>query len=143
MHAKHVLFTLAAGLALTTVPLAAVAAVPVPPQMPAQARALSPHHPQAAYYYLLHWIEDGTITAREGMATWQYMTFRYDRRQRDLVAVEGMTRDDRRAYMRARREERGNPMTEFARMSNLSPERARVLMNLFHGNGKGDKYAES
>ena len=131
---------LLAGIA---VPLGVSAAVPVPANMPAAVRALSPHHPRAAYYYLLDWVEQGKITAREAMATWRYMTFRYERRQQDLAAVADMNRDERRAYMQARRAERGNPMTEFAVMSGISPERARVLMNLFHDNGKGDKYAEN
>lgn len=142
MHIKLYGLGLAAGLMLVAAPLGATAAVPIPAGMPPAVRELSAHHPQAVYYYVLDWVAQGRMTAREGMATWQYMQFRFERRQRDLAAVEGMSRDERRAYMKARREERGNPMTEFARMSGLSPERSRVLMNLFHGNGKGDKYAE-
>lgn len=143
MHIKMYGIGFIAGLAIAAAPFVATASVPMPANMPPAVRALPAHHPQAVYYYVLDWVEQGRMSTREGMATWQYMSFRFERRQRDLAAVEGMSRDERRAYMRARREERGNPMTEFARMSGLSPERARVLMNLFHGNGKGDKYVES
>lgn len=114
---------------------------PVPQAMPPAVRELSPHHPQAIRYYLDDAVRAGVMTREEADATQKYMEFRYERRQKDLEYVAGMTTDERRAYMAQKRKERGNPLLEYACYAHLTIERAQALMNYFHAEAKGDKYA--
>ncbi len=82
------------------------------------------------------------MTQEEADRTQQYMMFRYERRQKDLKAVEGMSRTDRMNYMKERRGERGSPLKEYADACGLTYERARDLMNAMHGSEKGTEYYE-
>lgn len=113
-----------------------------PSSVPDSLKDTSPHTPSVSVYYLQKLVNEGIMTQEEADRTQQYMMFRYERRQKDLKAVEGMSRTDRMNYMKERRGERGNPLKEYADACGLTYERARDLMNAMHGSEKGTEYYE-
>lgn len=78
--------------------------------MPQDIKGTSPHKPEAAVYYLAELVKEGRMTAEEAERTEVYMIFRNARRMQDLQDVEGLSEEDRRAYMKKKRELRGNPL---------------------------------
>ena len=68
------------------------------------------------------------------------MIFRHARRMQDLKEVSNMSREQRRAYMKHKRELRGNPLVEYADYCGFTYQRAEELMNLMHDSDKGTKY---
>ncbi len=118
------------------------ARMPEPEFMPQELKGMEPHRPEVATYYLQKLVSEGKMTKEEARRTERYMIFRNERRMRDLQAVRGMNKEERRAYMKHKRELRGNPLKEYAEYCGFSYERARDLMNLMHGSQKGDKYYE-
>lgn len=111
-----------------------------PLTVPDGLKGIEPHNPIIAEYYLEELVKDGAMTLQEAEATLAYMRFRYVRRQQDLKEVEGLSPEIRREVMKKKRQERENPLVEYARYCGLSLERARVLMNLLHDSDKGNKY---
>lgn len=111
-----------------------------PPDMPSDMQAMEPHNPKAAVYYLRELVREGVMTEDEAARTLDYMKFRATRRSTDLLIVKGMTREDRRAYMKKRRMERGNPLKEYADWIGVSYKRAETLLNAMHDSKKGTKY---
>ena len=77
------------------------------------------------------------MTVDEARSTYTYMIYRFYRRRRDLRAVQGMDRERRRAYMRERRAQRGNPLLEYALFTGIPLKRAVALVDLFHYNDMG------
>lgn len=116
------------------------ARIPEPASVPAEFKGGEPHNPQIALYYLQELVKKGKITQYEADRTEVYMIFRNARRQQDLQEAKGMTKDERRAFMKHKRELRGNPLKEYADYCGFTYERAKVLMNAMHGSDKGDKY---
>lgn len=110
--------------------------------LPADLANLPPHHPQVVAYVTTQYVSMGKMTPAEADATLAYMTFRYDRRRADLAAVAGQAPNARRAYMKARRQERGNPLVEYAAYTGIPLPRAAALMDLMHDRPKGKKYQE-
>ena len=82
------------------------------------------------------------MTPEEAERTQVYLIFRHARRMQDLKEVQGMSREERRAVMKHKRELRGNPLAEYADRCGLTLERARELMDLMHDSDKGTKYYE-
>lgn len=68
--------------------------------MPQDIKGTSPHKPEAAVYYLTELVKEGKMTAEEAERTEVYMIFRNARRMQDLQDVEGLSEEDRRAYMK-------------------------------------------
>ena len=96
--------------------------------------------PDAAVYYLAELVKEGRMTAEEAERTEVYMIFRNARRMQDLQDVEGLSEEDRRAYMKKKRELRGNPLVEYANRCGFTLERAKELMDLMHDSDKGTSY---
>lgn len=126
-------------IAFTVFALASIIAFD-PATLPAELQEYTPHHPKVVRYVVDRFVEYGQMTQAEADATVAYMTMRYERRQNDLRAVQGMTREERRAYMQARRQERGNPLVEYAQYTHMTHQRAGELMDIMHRNPKGQKY---
>lgn len=76
------------------------ARLPEPASMPQDIKGTSPHKPEAAVYYLAELVKEGRMTAEEAERTEVYMIFRNARRMQDLQDVEGLSEEDRRAYMK-------------------------------------------
>ena len=110
------------------------ARLPEPISMPQDIKGTSPHKPEAAVYYLTELVKEGKMTAEV------YMIFRNARRMQDLQDVEGLSEEDRRAYMKKKRELRGNPLVEYANRCGFTLERAKELMDLMHDSDKGTSY---
>ena len=108
------------------------ARLPEPISMPQDIKGTSPHKPEAAVYYLTE--------LEEAERTEVYMIFRNARRMQDLQDVEGLSEEDRRAYMKKKRELRGNPLVEYANRCGFTLERAKELMDLMHDSDKGTSY---
>ena len=113
-----------------------------PASVPETLKNTSPHTPSVSVYYLQELVKEGVMTREEADRTQQYMMFRYERRQKDLQTVEGMSHAERMNYMKKRRKERGNPLQEYAGYCGFTYERARDLMNAMHGSEKGTEYYE-
>ena len=96
--------------------------------------------PEAAVYYLAELVKEGRMTAEEAERTEVYVIFRNARRMQDLQDVEGLSEEDRRAYMKKKRELRGNPLVEYANRCGFTLERAKELMDLMHDSDKGTSY---
>lgn len=111
-----------------------------PGTVPDSLHETSPHTPSVSVYYLQELVKEGIMTQEEANRTQQYMVFRYERRQKDLKSVEGMSRVERMNYMKERRGERGNPLKEYADYCGLTYERAQTLMNAMHDSQKGTEY---
>ena len=127
-------------LALATILFAAgivSARLPEPVSMPQDIKGTSPHKPEAAVYYLTELVKEGKMTAEEAERTEVYMIFRNARHLQD---VEGLSEEDRRAYMKKKRELRGNPLVEYANRCGFTLERAKELMDLMHDSDKGTSY---
>jgi hypothetical protein len=118
----------------------AYARMPEPKTVPASLKGTSPHTPSVSHYYFEELVRQGKMTESEALQSQKYMVFRYARRQKDLQAVTGMDLEKRRAYMQARRQERGNPLKEYADFCGFTYERARDLMDIEHGSQKGSQY---
>ena len=116
------------------------ARMPEPNGMPYSLRGGEPHKPEVAKYYLQELVQEGKMTQEEADHTEIYMIFRNARRMQDFKDVEGLSKEERRAVMKHKRELRGNPLVEYANYCGLSLERAKVLMDLMHGSDKGSKY---
>lgn len=116
------------------------ARMPEPETVPVSLKGTSPHKPTVSSYYFGELVRQGKMTEAEAQKSQAYMVFRYERRQKDLQAVAGMTTEQRRGYMQARRRERGNPLKEYADFCGFTYERARDLMDLEHGSEKGTQY---
>lgn len=116
------------------------ARLPEPVSMPQDIKGTSPHKPKAAVYYLTELVKEGKMTAEEAERTEVYMIFRTGRRMQDLQDVEGLSEEDRRAYMKKKRELRGNPLVEYANRCGFTLERAKELMDLMHDSDKGTSY---
>ena len=108
------------------------ARLPEPISMPQDIKGTSPHKPEAAVYYLTELVK--------AERTEVYMIFRNARRMQDLQDVEGLSEEDRRAYMKKKRELRGNPLVEYANRCGFTLERAKELMDLMHDSDKGTSY---
>ena len=80
------------------------ARLPEPASMPQDIKGTSPHKPEAAVYYLAELVKEGRMTAEEAERTEVYVIFRNARRMQDLQDVEGLSEEDRRAYMKKIRE---------------------------------------
>lgn len=119
---------------------AADARRPEPAEMPDALKGSEPHKPAAAHYYLRELVQSGKMTESEAQKTEEYMIFRDARRTQDLKEVQGMSKIARRAYMKMKREQRGNPLKEYADYCRLSYERAEELMDAMHMSDKGSKY---
>lgn len=113
-----------------------------PPTVPARLKGTPPHHPRVIPYYLRNFVNQGDMTEAEATATRTYMIYRFYRRRGDLRAVAGMAQEQRRAYMRARRQERGNALLEYSRFTGIPLRRAAVLVDLFHHNDMGARQYE-
>lgn len=137
---KHLIMTASLWALLVPLAVPAEAGMAVPAAVPDSLKTVSPHTPSVSVYYLQELVKEGKMTQEEADRTQQYMIFRHARRQGDLKAVEGMTKEKRRAYMQDRREERGNPLKEYAEYCGFSYERARDLMNAMHASEKGSRY---
>lgn len=111
-----------------------------PASMPQDIKGTSPHKPEAAVYYLAELVKEGRMTEEEAERTEVYMIFRNARRMQDLQDVEGLSEEDRRAYMKKKRELRGNPLVEYANRCGFTLERAKELMDLMHDSDKGTSY---
>lgn len=120
--------------------LAADARMPEPASVPPALKGTSPHTPQVSRYYLDELVKKGKMTKDESDVTQIYLMFRHARRQQDLKQVKGMTKNDRRAYMKHMRELRGNPLVEYAGFCGLTLERARDLTDIMHDSDKGTTY---
>ena len=118
----------------------AYARMPEPKTVPASLKGTSPHTPSVSHYYFEELVRQGKMTGDEALQSQKYMVLRYERRQKDLQAVAGLDQEHRRAYMKARRQERGNPLKEYAEFCGFTYERARDLMDLEHGSRKGTQY---
>jgi hypothetical protein len=116
------------------------ARMPEPETVPASLKGTSPHTPSVSHYYFEELVRQGKMTEKEALQSQKYMVFRYERRQKDLQAVAGLDQEQRRAYMQARRQERGNPLMEYADFCGFTYERARDLMDLEHNSQKGTWY---
>lgn len=116
------------------------ASLPEPVSLPQDIKGTSPHKPEAAVYYLAELVKEGKMTAEEAERTEVYMIFRNARRMQDLQDVEGLSEEDRRAYMKKKRELRGNPLVEYANRCGFTLERAKELMDLMHDSDKGTSY---
>ena len=116
------------------------ARMPEPASMPYSLRGGEPHNPRVVKYYLEELVAEGKMTKEEAQRTEVYMIFRNARRMQDLKAVEGLSKEERRAVMAHKREIRGNPLVEYANYCGLTLERAEELMNFMHGSDKGTKY---
>lgn len=108
-----------------------------PPAVPPALKGTEPHNPRVLGYYLDNFISQGQMTVDEARSTHTYMIYRFYRRRRDLRAVQGMDRERRRAYMRERRAQRGNPLLEYALFTGIPLKRAAALVDLFHYNDMG------
>lgn len=139
---KKAILLLAALIVGVGVNVPSYARMPEPEGVPYELKGTEPHKPEVAVYYLHQLVLEGKMTEKEAKSTYQYMIFRNERRMKDLQEVEGMSREERRAVMKRKREARGNPLKEYADFCGISLERARVLMNFMHGSQKGDKYYE-
>ncbi len=135
---KKILLSMTCLFFCATAPLALARSFDLPENL----QRLSPHHPDVVAYVVQDCVQHQWMTPREAEKTLAYMKWRYARRQQDLVAVAGMTTEERRNYMRQKRAERGNPLVEYANYLQISTERAQELMNLLHPHPKGDRYAE-
>lgn len=120
----------------------AEARMPEPSFMPQDLKGGEPHAPEVAHYYLEELVQEGKMTQQEADRTEVYMIFRHARRMQDFKDVQGLSKEDRRAAMKHKRELRGNPLVEYANYCGISLERAKVLMDLMHGSDKGTKYFE-
>lgn len=136
---KKRLFLLALAPLLLACPLAD-ARMPEPAAVPQDLKGTSPHTPSVSIYYLDELVKEGKMTRAEADAIQDYLCFRHARRQQDLKQVEGMSTEDRRAYMKRMRELRGNPLTEYANFCGMTLERARDLMDIMHDSDKGTAY---
>lgn len=113
-----------------------------PENVPAELRGMEPHKPAVAKYYLHELVRQGKMTESEAEQTELYMIFRDARRMQDLKEVKGFSKIKRRAYMKKKREIRGNPLKEYAEYCGISYERARELMDAMHKSNKGSLYYE-
>jgi len=141
MNSKKIL--LLAG--LMALPLAfgpVEARMPEPASVPAELKGTHPHSPAVSKYYLQELVDKKLMTPEEAERTQVYLIFRHARRMQDLKEVQGMSREERRAVMKHKRELRGNPLVEYADRCGLTLERARELMDLMHDSDKGTKYYE-
>lgn len=120
----------------------AEARMPEPAAVPADLKGTEPHNPLVSKYYLQELVDQHLITPEEAERTQVYLIFRHARRMQDLKDVAGMTRDQRRAYMKHKRELRGNPLTEYADYCGFTYKRAEELLNIMHDSDKGTKYYE-
>lgn len=127
------------GLFLVGASFPAEACMPEPASVPAELKGAPPHNPAVSKYYLEELVHKGVMTEEEAERTQVYMIFRNARRQQDLKEVEGLSRDERRAVMKHKRELRGNALVEYANYCEMSLERARELVNLMHASDVGDK----
>ncbi len=118
------------------------ARLPEPASVPAELKGTTPHTPSVAPYYLAELVKAGKITPYEAERTEVYMIFRHARRMQDLREADGMSKEERRAYMKAKRELRGNPLKEYADYCGWTMERARDLVNLMHDSDKGTREYE-
>ncbi len=116
------------------------ARMPEPADMPYSLRGGEPHYPAVAKYYLEELVKEGKMTQSEADRTEVYMIFRNARRMQDLQEVRGLSKEERRAAMKHKRELRGNPLVEYANYCGISLERAKELMDLMHASDKGSKY---
>lgn len=115
------------------------ARLPEPASMPQDIKGASPHKPEAAVYYLAELVKEGRMTAEEAERTEVYLIFRNARRMQDLQDVEGLSEEDRRAYMKKKRELR-EILVEYANRCGFTLERAKELMDLMHDSDKGTSY---
>ncbi len=115
------------------------ARLPEPVSMPQDIKGASPHKPEAAVYYLTELVKEGKMTAEEAERTEVYMIFRNARRMQDLQDVEGLSEEDRRAYMK-RNVNCGKSLVEYANRCGFTLERAKELMDLMHDSDKGTSY---
>ena len=122
--------------------LPAEARMPEPASVPAELKGTHPHSPAVSKYYLQELVDKKLMTPEEAERTQVYLIFRHARRMQDLKEVQGMSREERRAVMKHKRELRGNPLAEYADRCGLTLERARELMDLMHDSDKGTKYYE-
>lgn len=141
MTMKRILFFLALTPLLLACP-PAEARRPEPAAVPPALKGTAPHNPRVAPYYLDELVREGKITRSEAHVTQAYMMFRHARRQQDLKQAAGMTKEDRRAYMKRMRKLRGNPLVEYASFCGLTLERARDLSDIMHDSRKGSRYYE-
>ncbi len=111
-----------------------------PAAVPASLKGESPHNPELARYYLAELVKEGKMTKTEAERTEVYLIFRRARRMQDLREVEGFSKEERREYMKRKRELRGNPLKEYAEYCGLTMERGAELLNLMHDSDKGAKY---
>lgn len=118
------------------------ARMPEPADMPASMKGAEPHKPEAAHFYLQELVREGKMTQYEADRTEIYMIFRNARRMQDLKEAQSMSKEERRAFMKHKRELRGNPLQEYADHCGFTYKRARELMDAMHGSDKGDKYYE-
>lgn len=113
-----------------------------PKTVPAELKGTEPHNPKVAHYYLDELVKEGKMTKSEAEKTEVYMIFRHARRMQDLKEVQGYTKEARRAYMKKKRELRGNPLEEYAGYCGFTMERAKELIDLMHDSDKGTKQYE-
>ncbi len=118
----------------------AAARMAEPASVPQELKGTSPHNPKVSMYYFHELVQQGVMTEAEATASQKYMVFRHNRRQKDLRAVQGMTQEDRRSYMKEQKNKRENVVQEYARFCGLTLVRAEQLMNLLHDSDKGTKY---
>lgn len=110
-----------------------------PKTVPAELKGTEPHNPKVAHYYLDELVKEGKMTKAEAEKTEVYMIFRHARRMQDLKEVEDYDREARRAYMKHKRELRGNPLEEYAAYCGFTMERAKELINAMHDSDKGTR----
>ena len=110
-----------------------------PAAVPAELKGTSPHNPQVSRYYLDELVKAGKMTKTEAEKTEVYMIFRHARRMQDLKEVEDYDREARRAYMKHKRELRGNPLEEYADYCGFTMERAKELIDAMHDSDKGTR----
>lgn len=139
MNSKFQLTVAALALAFIF-PMLSEARMPEPPAVPLPLKGTEPHNPNVAGYYLQELVKRKLMTPEEADRTKTYLIFRHARRIQDLKEVSGMSREQRRAYMKHKRELRGNPLVEYANYCGFSYKRAEELMNLMHDSNKGTKY---
>lgn len=121
-------------------PCLSEARMPEPPTVPLELKGTEPHNPKVIGYYLQELVNQNLMTTEEAERTKTYMIFRHARRMQDLKEVSNMSREQRRAYMKYKRELRGNPLVEYADYCGFTYQRAEELMNLMHDSDKGTKY---
>ena len=111
MNSKFQLTVAALALAFIF-PMLSEARMPEPPGVPLPLKGTEPHNPNVAGYYLQELVKRKLMTPEEADRTKTYLIFRHARRMQDLKEVSGMSREQRRAYMKHKRELRGNPLVE-------------------------------